>query len=484
MQPAPSLVCTLLAGALFALAPAAQSAAAKTPAAAVARPIADFHSPDGSRFVLLSDSTMQHVEWAIATPSNPAEDAPGLEGLGAAVARASLGGTWATGSVDPAKERAALERLDVAWNEVFATRGSAPAQNELRLAQEQVQALGDPKVFRRVLAALPVNQPELHISGGTTVLSLTTVPEALDDVAKLVLERREQQALRELPTIWTEEVMSRQRAFDADARVAVHAELIALALPGHPALRNFERPGLTTPRRSQALDAWAATQHPSRTVHVLIGNFDTTALRSLLEARFATTSLPTPPAPARPAIRKIANERRSTIPGCRENVVAIAWQLPAGPAVDNPWHLRALTRWLTGPDGKLPAALRAAQREVTSCRASAPWPSSPTIAGLLMVEVSANEIDGLADDLLRACRAASAGPSDAELAALAKDLQLAAAIVAADPRWLARDLAEQLLRWADQPILRTADERLSGEALRGLAKQVLGSRPVIVEGRR
>lgn len=101
-----------------------------------------------------------------------------------------------------------------------------------------------------------------------------------------------------------------------------------------------------------------------------------------------------------------------------------------------------------------------------------------------MVEVSANEIDGLADDLLRACRAASAGPSDAELAALAKDLQLAAAIVAADPRWLARDLAEQLLRWADQPILRTADERLSGEALRGLAKQVLGSRPVIVEGRR
>ncbi|MCA8966643.1 MAG: hypothetical protein KDC48_17315, partial [Planctomycetes bacterium] len=59
-----------------------------------------------------------------------------------------------------------------------------------------------------------------------------------------------------------------------------------------------------------------------------------------------------------------------------------------------------------------------------------------------------------------------------------------AAAVAADPRWLARSLAVQMLRWPGQPVRDPVSQRLSSSNLRALATSVLGSRPVVVEARR
>ncbi len=442
----------------------------------------DFRTPDGSRFVLIADPTMRHVEWTIATPADPAEDPPGLEGLAVTVAIASLGGTWTTGSVDAARERAALDRLDVAWGQIFATKGSQEAQAELLAAKTECDQLGDTAVFRRVLAALPVNRPEVLSVGPATVLQMTTVPEALGDVSDLILERREQQVLRALPQVWADELTTRQRAFDANPRNAVYTELLNLALPGHPAIRAFERPGVSSPRRAQALAAWARTQHPSRSVHVLIGGFAPAALRSLLERKFATTALPAPEPTVPAAMRAIASERRSTVPGSREPLVAIAWQLPPG---QDPLVLNALASWLAGPEGRIPLALRRAGRDGVAVRATAPWPPAFGTAGLLLVELSSNDTKDLADAVLQACRdAAKEGPSEAEVQALGRELELAASAVAADPRWLARDLAVQLLRWPGQPLRNPVAQRLSEKTLRPLVNNVLGSRPVVAEARR
>ena len=67
-----------------------------------------FRSPDGSRFVLVPTGGPPQVHWAVATPAGAAEDPDGLQGLAAAVLAASLGGTWTSGSVDAAAERATL----------------------------------------------------------------------------------------------------------------------------------------------------------------------------------------------------------------------------------------------------------------------------------------------------------------------------------------------------------------------------------------
>jgi len=275
---------------------------------------------------------------------------------------------------------------------------------------------------------------------------------------------------------------TRQRAFDADPRNAVYAELIALALPGNAAIRGFERPGIVPPRRAQALAAWARTQHPSRSVHVLIGGFALAPLRSLLERKFATTALPAPELEPPPPARPIASERRSTVPGSQEPLVAVAWQLPGG---QDPLLLNALARWLGGPEGRLQQALRRAGRDGVAVRTTAPWPPALGTAGLLLVEASAKDTTGLADVVLQVCRdAARSGPSEAELEAIAHDLELTAAAVAADPRWLARSLAVQMLRWPGQPVRDPVSQRLSSSNLRALATSVLGSRPVVVEARR
>lgn len=443
----------------------------------------DFRTPDGSRFLLLASPTMETVEWAIASPADAAYDLPGLEGLAVVAAKASLFGTWQTGSLDAAKEQAAHRRLDAAWREMFATRMSPAAQQELKAAQDELAALGDPTVFRRVLATIPVDRPEVRHVGAAAVLSLTTVPEALPQLCDLLVQRREQQALREMPKVWAEELVARQRSFDADPRSALYAEAVAMALPGHPALRNFERPSAMPPQRSQAEATWHRSQHPTRTVHVLVGGFDAATVRKLLESKFEATALPLETLPEAPAVRAIATERRSTVPGCKEAVTLFAWQLPGGADTTT---ATALARWLAGPEGRLAAELRKRGLGDREVRARAPWPPALGIPGLLLVEVGGpptggERADALREAVLAALADAGKGPSGTEAERVEREMARAAATVAAEPRWLARETAELALRRPAQTphVLPTA---VRGGELRDLATAVFGGKAVIVEG--
>ncbi len=445
--------------------------------------VEDFRTPDGSRFVLVPDPGLRHVVWAVATPADPAEDAPGLEWLGAVTAAASLGGTWSTGSLDADRERQALEALDAAWSRVLESRGSAAALEALRASEQAARELGDATVFPRVLASLPADRAEVLQLGPATVFVLATVAEALGDVADLLLERREQQALRDLPRVWSEEMAARQRAYAANPHAPLHAELLSLALPGHPAVRGLERPGMQAPRRAAAIAAWQRTQHPSRTVHVIHGGFDAVAARRLLQAKFAATALSQPPVVAAAPTRAIANERRSAVPGVRPPTVAIGWLLAPG---HSPAALESLARWLGGgAKSRIGRALADGGRLQATVRATAPWPPSLSTDGLLLIEVEdAKDVTGIADLVLRVCKdAAASGPDADEMTAVERELQRARTLVAADPRWLATDLALELLRWPNRPAAPGIAAAPKPAELRALAAAVLGTRPVIVEGR-
>jgi len=441
-----------------------------------------FTAPDGSRFVLVPDAAAPVVQWAVATPADTADEPPGLEGLAVAVARASLGGTWTTGSADPRRERTALEALDRAYAELMAAPQDAAVQQRLTDCDAAARQLGDPAAYRRVLATLPAHRLDVVVREGCSVLVLTTVAQAIGAVGARLVERREQQALRDFESAWRQEVMFRRGRYDAEPGAPVRAELLALAMPDHPASRAAERAGRGMPNRAQALAVFGATQHPSRSVHVLVGGLDPVAARTILEQTFAATALPAPAA-ATPPVRPIRSMRRSTVPGVRVPMVALAWVLPdAG----DPFVLAAAARWLGGgPDSSVGRALGRQNRASATVACSAPWPAVVGGRSLLLVEVQdPSGGAGLGDLVLRACRDSTAAPpAAADLERGLAALQCHWTLANADPRWRAQDLARAAVLWPRLPPREAPPERIEATAIVDLLARTFAGQPVVVEGR-
>ncbi len=365
-----------------------------------------FTAPDGSRFHLIARPGLPVVHWAIATPAGPQEDPPGLEGLAVTCVQASLHGTFRTGSRDRDGELAALEALDRA-----AQSGDPTALAGARIAADD---LADRRAFRRSLAAAPTSDLTVDDFGAAVVVSFRTTPAALAHVAELLVERREDNALRHLVGEWQRrleltEVNRQQTPF-----WALRAEAFALAYPGHPLARTGEvPPPATLPARAVAREVWLRTQRPDRTVHVLLGDFEPGEARAVLERAFARTGLQAPVLPV-PAVRGGSATRSSTIPGPSGAAAVVAFRLRGD---ESPDLLEVLRRWLSpGPGTFLAAELqRRGITDVTvACGLQQPGLGNP---GLLLLELSSNaagrDLGALALELARA--AAAARPSVADV---------------------------------------------------------------------
>ncbi|MBX3462815.1 MAG: insulinase family protein [Planctomycetes bacterium] len=438
-----------------------------------------FTTPDGTRFLLLPAPGMPLLHWAIATL---ADDPPALPGLSMAVMLAAQGGTWRTGSHEPAREREALDRLDQHYHAWLANPADAEAGAALLRWQAVAAELGDPEAHGRVMASLPVYRPEVLDRAPVCLVVASTVPEALGDLAERVRERREENALRELQARWIETVVQRADRQRRDGRTALHAEVLALAMPDHPLARDLAPPRVGAPRRAEAIATWQAMQRPERTVHVLHGGFTADSARAVLERCFATTSLPPAAVPPPVSARPIANLRRSVVTGQRLPTAAIAFVLP--PNTDRT-TLEVAGRWLGGgADSRLGQELprRGRPRARVSCRA--PWPPTVDGASLLLLEVEDPDgIDGLAMLALQvAHEATAAAPPAAALATALAGVQRDWLAAIADPRQLAAATAEAALLWPRQAPRLRLPERIDAAAVQRLLAQVLANPPVVVEG--
>lgn len=452
-------------------------------AAAQAAPTT-FRTPDGSRFVLIPDPSIPQVHWALASPCDASSEPPGYEGLAWATAQVSLHGTWRSGSRDAEQERAALARLDEAWQRLMRDTHDPAAAANVRRRDEEARAFADLTVFPRLLAAAPVHRPEVLARGPVAVLVLTTLPAAIGEVGRLLVERREQQPLRELPRAWLQVYAERTQQYVADARRPVRTEVLALTMPDLPAARSLEPPATGSPTREQAFAVWAATQHPDRTVHVLLGDFDAAAVRKVLEATFAATALPATPAPPAPAPRPLAGARRSAVDGVAVPMVALAWVLPP---IADPFVLATAVRHLAdGPDSWLGQELHRRGRTSTTVRGTAPWPPTPGGQSLLLVEATDPAgVAGVADVLLAACKAAAAKePEAAALQAVTASLQRQWREAHSEPRQLAAEIAANALAWPLQAPATEWPEAVAPKAIAELLARTFAGHPVIVEGRR
>ncbi|MEO6597021.1 MAG: insulinase family protein, partial [Planctomycetota bacterium] len=401
--------------------------------------------------------------------------------------RASLGGTWSTGSLDQARERQALTDLDEAWQETM-RRPGPESSAKVRTCDEAARALSDDLAFARVLAAAPAHRPEILDRRPAGLLLLTTVAAAIADVGKLLVERREQQVLRNLAQIWMSDLIERIRIRSMNPALGVRAELLTLAMPNHPAGRSFEPPSYQAPQRDQALGVWQATQRPERSVHVLLGDFDPVVAEAALRRTFATTVLPpypldkypdSTPLPPRP----IAGVRRSIVPGTQRPMVAIAWLLP--PIADR-FVLEGAAHWLgRGVDSQIGQALQRAGRTSASVSCEAPWPEVANGRSLLLLEIQdGNGTDGLADSVLSACReVVQQPPSAAALQGALVAMQRRWGALTEDPRELAAEVAKTALLWPEHAIVTQCPDHLDAKLIQALLASIFSGHPVLVEGR-
>jgi hypothetical protein len=441
-----------------------------------------FLAPDGTRFLLAPDPTAVAVHWAIASPGDAAHDPAGNEGLAATLVRSSLLGTWRTGSRDAAREREAVMWLDEAWQRMLRDTGDTVAIEDVKRWDEQARELADAPAFARRVAAAPAWRLHAQELGAANVVTLATTRSAIGAVASLLVERREDCAMRDLPRAWLRTLQEQTRANAAESLRAVRAELVALALPGTDAARATSTPGPGLPPRDVAAATWASTQHPTATVHVLIGDFDVDETRAALARAFTTTQLPPTTRPAAPAPQPLAGMRRSTVRGVASPAVAIAWPLPP---LDDDAALSAACDWLAdGPNGFLTRRLRQARGDGCRVSVAAPWPALVGEPTLLVVEVvDPRNRTGLVDDVLAACAAAAdTPPTPAEV----DDVRRAGV-----RRWLERNrdpsaqaaaLAAHALTWPRQPASAGPPLAPAPTAIHALLRTTLTRAPAIVEG--
>jgi predicted Zn-dependent peptidase len=266
----------------------------------------------------------------------------------------------------------------------------------------------------------------------------------------------------------------------------LRAELLALALPTHPFARQLETAPSGIPTRAAAAAVWAASQHPERSVHVLVGDFDVAATAATLREVFATTTLRPSTRPPAPLPRPLGGARRSQLQGVHPATVALAWPLP--PDVDRIALATAATWLADGPDSELGQRLLRREQRQATVRCQAPWPPAADGQSLFVIEIShTGQEPPLAalTDLVRTTlqEVLAKPPTDSQLQASHLQLQRRWRQSTADPRQLAVELAAVALTWPRSTPDRSWPERLDVVAVQRLLAGLAGSQPAIVEGK-
>ena len=444
------------------------------------RSVLQFTTPDQSRFVLIQAPDMPQVHWVIASWADGNDDPPGLSGLALVTAQTSLKGTWTTGSLDITAEQQAMAELDAAWQEKMASPGNAKFEVKVKRIDKVVRQLSDPRRYHRVLAAAPAFHPEVVDHGAIAITALTTIEPALGTIARLLLERREDQALRELFRTWQPHVSGRLKEHMQQPRRRMHAELLALIHPYSAGIQRLEAPLLSIPSRGQAMTTWQSSQHPTRTVNVLYGSLDLQKTKAMLEKVFATTNLPAIAPRRSNTVRPMTAQRRSVVPGIPSGGVALGWVLPANL---NPWAVEIIRRWLTSKSGPLLRALLKSRPKLTM-RCHAPWPRTSDSAGLLMLDViDPSGQPDLDKAVLEACQEIaskdySGNPYYKSYRALLHDWNR----TADSSRTVAITLAERALMWPEVDLKRQPPAWVKPTAITATLKSIFASQPAIVEG--
>lgn len=407
MRPALCIVCLLAAPA----GPGAQS------------PLA-FTTKDGTRFVVVQSGDAPVMHWIVATDASPLADPLGLTGATLAAIRASLHGTWKLGSRDVAQERGAMRAADEAEAAIvraLLARQEPPA-DMLRQRDEAaaaLQALAEPLRWQRALRAAPSLGTQLRIDGTLALVVVTTDAGGLAEVGRLLVQRRDDAALRGLHGEWRAVRAELQTRFAGPLR-ALREEVLQLSL-------GLASEPVSAPLTHEvARELFQRSQGAARTLHVLAGGLPPQRVREVVETVFSGAEPTVATAPAGTARKR--GERRSTLSGGDRPALALAWRLEPDllASVAGREALAVAASWLQSEAGPIAPLLHAAGGGM-QCLVTAPFPPGAE-AALLLLEVTGTEGGGPLPARLQEEieRAASGRPEPEALRQAAERVQLQA----------------------------------------------------------
>lgn len=296
---------------------------------------------NGLRVLMVPDKTAPVIHFNLMFDVGGVDEAPGLGGIAHMVEHMAFKGTPSIGSLDWAKEKAALEAIDKARADLDRALANRASQEEVQRltaafnqAREEAKKLALPNAIDQLFTnngeqglnastgydrtdyrvSLPSNRLELYLRVYADVM-LNAVFRSFYEEADVVLEER------------------RQRS-ENDPNGALSEVFLRTAFQVHPYGRPLigSREEIQGYRVDRAMEFWKTHYHPNRAVLVMVG--DVEPERDIQLVRRYMGAIPR--GPARPSLNIPAEppqtaERRATLEYNAQPSLLIGFHKPTYP---------------------------------------------------------------------------------------------------------------------------------------------------------
>lgn len=400
-------------------------------AVAVGQKARFFRTGDGSPFLLVPVES-HSINWVNLQPSGPREEPAGMQGLGLAIARASLFG------------------------------GPLPKPTQ-----------GNPLGWEKALRSTPASGSRIVQIADHVGIAVTFAEHGLERIARLLRVRTTRENLLGVTHHLNMVRKTRSQRLRTMPHLGIMRRTLAAFESAKPLLTSLAEHSTAEVSPAAAQAYFRRTCTPARSLNVITGNLRLDDVERQLKLIFATPppvppgSTPGPTAPT-PQIKAPRDAADTLMLGC---------PIPANLDAEAMATLDLLVEYLAGDaHAYLPDHLRASGHPRVRVQARAPFPAA---GGVFLISVTKPGATLTEDDVLTVhleqalAKVATDEPDADRLARAVATLQAARSATLQQPEGLATLLARRWARTGTPPVTGLAEAtRVSGVEFRALARRV------------
>lgn len=390
-----------------------------------------FRTGDGSAFLLVPVES-HSVNWVNLQPSGPREEPAGMQGLGLAIARASLFGS-------PLPGRA------------------------------QDDALG----WEKALRSTPASGSRIVQIADRVGIAVTFAEQSLERIARLLRVRTTRANLLGVTQQLNRVRKTRSQRLRAMPHLGIMRRTLGAFESARPLLTYLAEHSTAPVSPATAQAFFRRTYSPDRSLNVITGKLRLDDVERQLKAIFELPrSVPPTPIPGTAATTPTTKARPDAA-----DTLMLGCPIPANLGAEALVSLDLLVEYLAGDQhAYLPDHLRASGHPNVQVQARAPFPAA---GGIFLISVTKPGATLTEDDKLTVhveqalAKIATDKPDTVRLQRAIASLRAARSATLQQPEGLATLLARRWARTGTAPVTGLAEEaRVSGTAFRALARRV------------
>jgi hypothetical protein len=390
-----------------------------------------FRTRYGSSFLIVP-LTNHSLTWVNLQPSGPREEPPGGQGLGLAIAQASLFGT---ARADQSK------KTSLNWEKALR---SAPSSGS------------------RII------QIEDYVG-----VAVTFPKQSLGRVARLLQDRTQRKNLTGVPQLLERVRAERTRRLRTTPHLGMMRRAVAAFESTSVLLQALANHSTTDIAQADIESFYRETYNPARSLNIITGNFSLIETERQIKTVFRGQEQASQPAKVKPDLTKSSSSSQADAP----DTLMLGCPVPTDLNGRDLVTLDLLVEYLAGDEhAYLPDHLRSSGHPTVRVRAQAPFPTS---GGIFLISVTKpgarlEEEDNLTVHIEQAlAKIATDAPDSQRLARAVAALQADRSTVLRGSEGLASLLARRWIRSGVPPVAGlTEDDKVSAVEFRDLAQHV------------